>query len=43
MTNIKEGDTIGALELRLKMFDKYNEYSGNGNYFQTPSDESQLV
>lgn len=31
MTNGKEGDNIGALEVRLRMFDKYNEYTGKGN------------
>jgi enoyl-CoA hydratase/carnithine racemase len=31
LSNVKEGDTVGALESRLKMFDKYNEYTGKGN------------
>jgi len=26
----QKGDAIGALEIRLKMFDKYNEYTGKG-------------
>ena len=29
----QEGDTIGALELRLKMFDKYNEFTGHVNWY----------
>jgi hypothetical protein len=34
LPNVKEGDTVGALESRLKMFDKYNEYTGKGNFVQ---------
>lgn len=40
---MKEGDTVGALESRLKMFDKYNEYTGKGNSILFNAEESELV
>ena len=33
---MQEGDTIGALESRLKMFDMYNEYTGKGIICMSP-------